>query len=37
MEIYPYDRRIYESVDDRSLSCDISQESKENRIQAAKC
>ena len=31
-----YERGIYESVDDQSLSWDISQKSTENKIHAAK-
>ena len=36
MEKISYERRVYESVDDRSLSWVISQKSTENIIQAAK-
>ena len=35
MEKNSYERRVYESVDDKSLSSDISQKSTENRIHAA--
>ena len=31
-----YERRVYESVDDRSLSLDVSQKSTENRIYTTK-
>ena len=32
MEKISYEHRIYESVDDRNLSCDISQKSKKNSV-----
>ena len=31
-----YERRVYESVDDKSLSWNISEKSTKNRIHAAK-
>ena len=37
MEKVSYERRVYESVDDKSLLLDTSQKSTENRIHAAKC
>ena len=36
MEKNSNERRVYESVDDKSLSCDISQKSTENGIHAEK-
>ena len=36
MDEISYERRVYESVDDKSLFRDVSQKSTENRIHAAK-
>ena len=36
MEKNSYERRVYKSVDDRSLPCDTSQKSTENSIHATK-
>ena len=33
MEKIPHERRVFKSVDDKSLPWDISQKSRENRIQ----
>ena len=36
MERISYERRVYESVDDKNLTWDISQKSTEKRIREAK-
>ena len=36
MDEISYERRVHESVDDKSLFRDVSQKSTENRIHAAK-